>query len=89
MPIDIREILDFETYQLLLEAEKKIGEYNGFLRSIINPMLLITPILSQETLSSSKLEGTHATLEEVLNYDIGNNLETNEDEIIEMLYFLH
>lgn len=52
-------------------------------------MLLITPILSQETLSSSKLEGTHATLEEVLNYDIGNNLETNEDEIIEMLYFLH
>ena len=87
LPINLKNILDFEIYPLLFEAEKLLGEYNGFLQSIINPMLLINPILSQETLSSSKLEGTHATLEDVLNYDIGNILDTNTDEIIEILNY--
>lgn len=87
LPINLKNILDFEIYPLLFEAKKLLGEYNGFLQSIINPMLLINPILSQETLSSSKLEGTHATLEDVLNYDIGNILDTNTDEIIEILNY--
>ena len=47
-------------------------------------MLLISPILSQEAVLSSKLEGTHATLEDLLNYQAGNYVEVQQDEIKEI-----
>lgn len=66
------------------DALNKIGEYNGFLQTIINPMLLISPILNQEAVLSSKLEGTHATLEDLLNYQAGNKIEIEQDEVKEI-----
>lgn len=70
-----RYLNDFEVLSLLATANRNIGEYKGFLSTIINPMLLISPLISQEAVLSSKLEGTHATLEDVLNYEAGNKVE--------------
>lgn len=77
-------MIDEEVNKLLYVSNNLIGKYTGILISFINPMLLISPILIQETIDSSKLEGTHATLEDLLNYQIGNNFEGKEDDIKEV-----
>ncbi len=42
-------------------------------------MLLIAPLMSQEAVLSSKLEGTHATIEDFINYDAGNAVPVFKD----------
>lgn len=79
--------LSNKTYELLAEASLVMGEYRGYLSSIINPMLLISPLINQEAVLSSKLEGTHATLEDVLNFEAGMSIEIETDEINEIINY--
>nr|WP_231113430.1 Fic/DOC family N-terminal domain-containing protein [Streptococcus dysgalactiae] len=78
---------DPQIIKLVTKANIAIGTYEGFLSSIINPMLLISPLLSQEAVLSSKLEGTHATLEDLLNYEAGNKVDIERDELHEIINY--
>lgn len=90
LPINLDFLFsDSEAIQLLTKANMSVGTYRGFLTSIINPMLLIAPIINQEAVLSSKLEGTHATLEDVLNFEAGNKVDIESDEIQEILNYRH
>lgn len=53
------------------EANSALARYDGLLQSIINPAVLLSPITTQEAVLSSKIEGTQATLDEVLEHDAG------------------
>lgn len=61
------------SYELLMKeltaAHSAVGELRGFLDAIPNPDLLIAPFRKREAVASSAIEGTRATLEEVLNYE--------------------
>jgi Fic family protein len=62
--------LDWSQLILLLgKANRSIALYDGLLQSVINPDVLLTPLRTQEAVFSSKIEGTQATLEEVLEYE--------------------
>lgn len=87
LPIESSEYVKHDTLPLILEANRHMGEYKGFLSTIINPLLLISPIISQEAVLSSKLEGTHATLEDVMNYEAGNKVEIERDEMHEIINY--
>lgn len=50
-------------------ANREIARYNGLLQSIPNLKVLLAPLRTQEAVLSSKIEGTQATLEEVLEFD--------------------
>jgi Fic family protein len=54
---------------LIGEASAELGRYDGTLQGIINPLLLLSPLITQEAVLSSRIEGTEATLEEVLEYE--------------------
>ena len=54
-------------------ANRHIARFDGILRTIPNPALLFAPIMTQEAVLSSKIEGTQATLEDVLQYDAEPN----------------
>ena len=86
LPLNLKEIIiqDPELLQLLIKATQEIGEYRGFLVNLINPSLLISPLISQEAVLSSKLEGTHATLEDLLKFDANISSEVDKDEIKEV-----
>lgn len=85
LPLDINSIISNpEVFKLFSDACISIGTYNGFLINTPNPMLLISPLISQEAVLSSKLEGTHATLEDLLNYEAGNVTLIEKDEILEI-----
>lgn len=46
-----------------------LGKYEGMLQTIVNPNLFLSPLTTQEAVLSSKIEGTQATLDEVLRYE--------------------
>lgn len=63
------------------EANRALGELNGLLVNIPNPDLLISPLLTKEAVLSSRIEGTQASLEDVLKYEAEEKIsEENEKE---------
>ncbi|KYG84925.1 cell filamentation protein Fic [Roseivirga seohaensis] len=54
---------------LMGKANRYVARYDGLLQSVINPDVLLAPLRTQEAVLSSKIEGTQATLEEVLEFE--------------------
>jgi Fic family protein len=54
---------------LIGPANAAIARYEGVLRGVPNPDVLLSPLTSQEAVLSSRIEGTQATLSEVLEYE--------------------
>lgn len=63
------ESIDWESHiPEMYKANSAISTYNGILLSILNPHVLLSPLLFREALLSSRIEGTRISLEEVLRY---------------------
>jgi Fic family protein len=70
------------------EANASLAEYSGALEGIVNPAVLLSPLTSQEAVLSSKIEGTQATVEEVLEHEAGADFdERKTDDISEILNY--
>ena len=57
---------DSDTVLLLSDADNSLGHLQGLGRLIPEPDLLVGPFLTREALASSRIEGTNASLTEVL-----------------------
>ena len=57
--------------RLIGPANAALARYDGLLQSIINPRVMLSPLTIQEAVLSSKIEGTQATVDEVLEYEAG------------------
>jgi Fic family protein len=53
----------------IAQANSHLARFDGILQTIPNPELLLAPIMTQEAVISSRIEGTQATLEDVLEFD--------------------
>ena len=71
-----RELLYGEILAPLAEAAGAIARYEQMLKGIHNARLFLTPLERQEALSSSRMEGTISTLDELLVYEA--NLDGDE-----------
>lgn len=68
------ESLDFgRLIKLVGEANSELSRYDGLLQGIVNPSVLLSPLTTNEAVLSSKIEGTQATLDEVLEHEAGIN----------------
>ncbi|MTI67211.1 MAG: Fic family protein [Firmicutes bacterium] len=78
LPIDEKiDLLFF--YNDLIEASTNIGKYQIMLKnSKINANILINPIILQEAVQSTKIEGTQVTLDEVLESEVEKKKNTND-----------
>jgi len=79
--IDWPQLID-----LMGKANRYIARYDGLLQSVINPDVLLAPLRTQEAVLSSKIEGTQATLEEVLEYE-ADEVADDKGEIFEVLNY--
>jgi Fic family protein len=61
--------LDIKMVNLLTDAERSLGELSGIGKRLPNPHLLIGPFLSREAILSSRIEGTHATAQELALFE--------------------
>lgn len=68
---------------LIGPATLALGDFNGLLNAIPNVKLLLAPLTAQEAVLSSRIEGTQATLGEVLEYEAGGERDHSPEKINE------
>jgi Fic family protein len=56
-------------------ANRALSRYDGILFSVPDPAILLSPMTTQEAVLSSRIEGTQATLNEVLRFEAGDEPE--------------
>jgi Fic family protein len=68
---------------LIGQANADLARYDGFLHGIINPEIMLSPLTLQEAVLSSRIEGTQASLSEVLQHEAGERFEENKERDIQ------
>ena len=82
-PIPRRVELPAPTVRLLADAEASLGRLAGVGQLVSNPDLLIRPYLLREALSSTRIEGTRATMADVFELDAaGDRPSPDVEEVL-------
>jgi Fic family protein len=68
-------------------AATLLGELNGIGRTLPNPWLLIQPLQVQEALTSSSMEGTYTTVDDLLLLQAGGSLRSPTSDTREVLNY--
>jgi len=53
-------------------ANRALAQFNGILQGVPNPGIMLSPLATQEAVLSSKIEGTQASLDDVLKFEAGD-----------------
>jgi len=86
-PPDTAGIFTDEVVGLIGEANRAIGNLNSYARIIPNPDLLIWPLLLKESLASSKIEGTQASVKDVLRKDANLGTSARSTDVQEVVNY--
>ncbi|MDH5544454.1 MAG: Fic family protein [Gammaproteobacteria bacterium] len=74
-PLPIKELSKDQLFTAVGEANAALARYDGLLMAMINPAVMLSPLTTQEAVLSSKIEGTQATVEEVLEHEAGQEYD--------------
>jgi Fic family protein len=85
MPTSVE--LSQQTYDAVTEAQFALGKLAGLALLMPDPELLLAPAMMQEALSSSRIEGTQASLSDVLSAEIVGEARGGND-VREVLNYL-
>ena len=86
LPVDT---IDFgRLVGLVGKANGALARFDGLLHGIANAELLLSPLTTQEAVMSSRIEGTQATLSDVLEYEAGiEKPESLREDIQEIINY--
>ena len=74
--------LDWDLAKLLSESDRALAKLDGNGQVLPNPHLLIRPYLRQEAILSSRIEDTHADMEQLALFEEqGDTRETDTEEV--------
>jgi len=77
--------IDWESHVSLIgKANRSLARYDGILQAIINPDLLLSPLMTREAVLSSKIEGTQVSLEDVLQYEADNKEQFRPNQVLDI-----
>ena len=81
--------LDWERLATPLErASTAVSRYDSFLGIIPDSSIMLAPMLVQEAVASSRMEGTHATVGDVLAYEAGDEFDSaKNDDVLEVVNY--
>lgn len=72
----------------IVKANSAVAKFDGLLESILNPLLFLNPLMTQEAVLSSKIEGTQASLSEVLAFEAApKRKQDNINDIEEVINY--
>ena len=74
---------------LIGQANRALALYDGILYGVPNPEVLLYPLTTQEAVLSSRMEGTQATLGDVLKFEAGAEVveESKRQDIHEIINY--
>ena len=80
----LREALmrDMHFMTHLVQNGRKLSEFVGYLQNLPNPNILISSLTLQEAVLSSRIEGTIATIDDVVNQ--ATTSDTIKNDIVEI-----
>jgi Fic family protein len=81
--------LNLPLVQKLAEADRSLGELAGVARTLPNPHLLIGPFLRREAVLSSRIEGTHASLSDLLFFETAQLREKEVPDVREVANYVN
>jgi Fic family protein len=87
-PLPPRLMLDTATANLLAEARGAVGELAGVGRQLPDPHLLISPFLRREAITSSRIEGTYATAEELVLFEAEDSKPPPKPDVREVANYV-
>jgi len=73
-------VFDPKLWPLLVDAKEALGTLNGIGQTLSDPHLLLRPLQSQEAITSSKIEGTYVTPEQLLLFGLDPREPKTGDE---------
>jgi len=65
---------------LLGPTAAAVARYDGILAAVPNPAVMLSPLTTQEAVLSSRIEGTQATFDEVLEFEAGGPVAERSPE---------
>ena len=71
-PLPDTLVLDTSTWSAVTKASEALGALRQACKQLPNPRILVAPSLAIEAVSSSMLEGTHSTMESLLEARLSN-----------------
>ena len=84
------ESLDWSSLDPLIgPATLALGRFDGLLSALLSPDLLLGPLTTQEAVLSSRIEGTQASLSDVLEFEAGGEAASpdHRNEIHEIINY--
>ena len=66
---------DPDLQTVISQANQEVGRFDGSLLGLVNPSILMSPLMTQEAILSSRIEGTITTLQEVLMVQASDDFE--------------
>lgn len=88
-PLEPEIQLDLELVGALSAADRAVSELAGIARTLPNPHLLIRPFIRREAVLSSRIEGTQASLSDLLFFEAANLGETEVPDVREVANYVH
>lgn len=75
---------------ILSDAERELGNLNGFLQLLPNPDLIMAPYIRREAVLSSRIEGTRSSLSDLFYYEISGAAKDTSDvrEVLNYVFAL-
>ncbi len=70
-PLPLKDLNYKELFPLIGPASSELALYDGLLQGIPNPAVMLSPLTTQEAVLSSRIEGTQANFDEVLEQEAG------------------
>lgn len=89
LPLDVLKVDDL--IRDISESNSALATYDGILRAVPNPRILLSTLIQQEADLSSRIEGTQASYKDVLDQEAGK-LPTDlrqENDIQEIINYRH
>lgn len=90
VPPPLPPVLDFDAplVRALSDGDRALGRLAGVGSSLPNPYLLITPFLRREAVLSSRIEGTQATLSELVLFEAIATARPPSDDLREVANYV-
>lgn len=89
LPPDPPIVIDSEMQKLLSLADLKLGRLDGITQILPNPELFVAMYVKKEAVLSSQIEGTQASLVDVLNTPSSETNDRAYNEVIEVVNYVN
>ena len=80
--------MDAGMAQILSEADRALGRQDGVTSVLPDPKLFAAMYVRQEAVLSSRIEGTQSTLDDVLEFEIGDKSSEEVKDVEEVVNYV-